>query len=822
MAKVDLLLLHPPRVYDFRKLPILYGPDSDIIFSSPMYEMYPIGFMTISEYLRRHGFTVRIVNLAVKMLGDRNFDGEKLIKSLNPLAFGIDLHWLPHAQGSLEIAQICKKYHPEVPTIFGGLSASYFHQELITYPQVDYVIRGDSTEEPLRQLISAIKNKSSVVEIPNLTWKKNSEIKINPLTHVPKNLDNINFDYRTMMELSFNFRDLSGYRPYLNWFSYPATGIFTLRGCLNNCLTCGGSKKAFKKICNREQPAYRKPELVAQDIFLTSEYIRAPIMVIGDSWQAGEDYANRLVDLLKKKKIDNYLLFEFFSPPEKKFLKRLTEACPNLNLEISPESPDETVRYAFGRNYDNNALEQFIQESLDFGVQRLDLFFITGLPKQDKNSVYETVEYSRYLLEKFGFKKKLHPFIAPLAPFVDPGSIAFENPQDYGYKLFYKTLEEHRQALLKPSWKYTLNYETEWMNREEIVSSTLEAEMKLNRLKLKYGLLEEKFVQRREKRIKNTLDLMEKIDTKIKSEGEDFGKFSPESSEGELTSLHRGIQQFNQQMVYRKEEIEYPKKFFHFNLPKIASVLFTPRISGVSNSLSSNKEMPFTEHLEDLRRRIINSVITVVFTCLISFIICFSYRKEILSFLIKPVGKLYFLSPTEAFMTYIKISLVAGLLLALPVVLYQAWLFVAPGLKQKEKKYVLTFLPAIFFLFLAGASFAYFVLIPVGVKFLLSLSTPDLLPIITADRYLSFVFMLMLGCGIIFEMPVLVYFLTKLGIVNAEMLIKKWKSIILLIFLIAAIVTPTPDVFNQIIFALPMFLLYLISIWVSYLARPKE
>ncbi|HCJ66437.1 MAG TPA: twin-arginine translocase subunit TatC, partial [Elusimicrobia bacterium] len=120
------------------------------------------------------------------------------------------------------------------------------------------------------------------------------------------------------------------------------------------------------------------------------------------------------------------------------------------------------------------------------------------------------------------------------------------------------------------------------------------------------------------------------------------------------------------------------------------------------------------------------------------------------------------------------------------------------------------------------AMFAYFVLIPMGVKFLLSLSTPDLLPIITADRYLSFIFMLMLGCGIIFEMPVLFYFLTKLGLVNAEMLIKNWKYIILLIFIISAIITPTPDVFNQIIFAIPMFLLYIISIWVSYLARQKE
>lgn len=804
--KVDLILLHPPRVYDFRKLDILYGPDSDIIFSSPIYEMYPIGFMTISEYLARHGYKVRIINLAVKMLSDKKFDVEKLIKSLNPNAFGIDLHWLPHAQGSLEIAKICKKYHPEIPTIFGGLSASYFHKELITYPQVDYVIRGDSAEEPLRQLISAIRKKGSPEDIPNLTWKDNGTVQINPLTYVPENLNNLGFDYRAMMGASFTFSDLSGYRPFPHWFSYPTTGVFTCRGCLNNCLTCGGSKKAFKSICNRDLPAYRSPELVAEDIFQTAKYIRAPIMLVGDTWQTGKEYANQLINFLEKRKIDNHLMIEFFQPPEKEFLERLTRAIPNLNLEISPESHDETVRYAFGRNYSNQVLEDFIENALNFGSQRIDLFFMTGLPKQSKESIAGTVEYCKYLLERFGFKKRLHPYIAPLAPFVDPGSIAFENPEACGYKLFYKSLEEHRQALLKPTWKLTLNYETIWMNREEIVSSTLENELRLDQLKQKYGLLEKKFVQWREKRIKDTLFLMEKIDTQEK-----VVDYLPE------------IKRLNQDLVYPKKEIELPKKLIHFNLPRVIGTFFAPVLSGRTNpAIQTNREMRLTEHLEELRSRIITGVIIIVFACLISFILCYSYRKEILSMLIKPVGKLYFLSPTEAFMSYMKISLVLGLFLALPVVLYQIWAFVGPGLREKEKKFVLYLIPAVFLLFISGIAFAYFVLIPTGIKFLLSLATPDLMPMITVDRYLSFILTLMLACGMVFQLPVLSFFLTKLGIISAKMLIRNWKYIILLIFIISALVTPTPDVFNQIILAIPMFFLYGISIWVSWLARKKE
>ena len=124
MSSTDLILLHAPSVYDFRKKPAVYGPISDVVPSSQIFEMYPIGFMSLQGHLQKHGFSVRIINVALKMLASRRFNVDRLIRSLNPSAFGIDLHWLVHAQGSLELARIVKKYHPETPSIFGGLSAS--------------------------------------------------------------------------------------------------------------------------------------------------------------------------------------------------------------------------------------------------------------------------------------------------------------------------------------------------------------------------------------------------------------------------------------------------------------------------------------------------------------------------------------------------------------------------------------------------------------------------------------------------------------------------------------------------------------------------
>ncbi len=179
--EVDLLLLHAPSVYDFRTRAILYGPVSDMIPSSTVFEMYPLGFLTIAAYLKHQGMRVRIVNLALRMMNSRRFDVPRFLSRQRPKAIGIDLHWLPHAHGALEVARIAKEWHPNVPVIMGGLSSTYFHEELITYPQVDFVFRGDSTEPPLHQLLLALRNGAPLDNIPNLTWKDaDGKVHVNP------------------------------------------------------------------------------------------------------------------------------------------------------------------------------------------------------------------------------------------------------------------------------------------------------------------------------------------------------------------------------------------------------------------------------------------------------------------------------------------------------------------------------------------------------------------------------------------------------------------------------------------------------------------
>ena len=517
MKQDDLILIHAPSVYDFRKESILYGPVSDLVPSTPVFEMYPIGFTTLAEYLERDGFRVRIVNLAVLMMRDRDFDAEAFLKNLNSKAFGIDLHWLPHAHGALAVGDLLRKLHPEIPLMFGGFSSTFFHEELAARPATDYVLRGDSTEEPMLLLMRHITGKGTPVpaleSIPNLTWKDaDGNVRVNPLDYVPRNLNHVRLDYSQVVRSVVRSRDLIGALPFIDWLRYPIMAALSCRGCSCRCRTCGGSAMAMNSMCLRERPAYRSPEDLAADIWSMSRWSRGPVFVLGDIRFGGEGYADKFLSLVKG--ATDQLILEVLTPAPRSFFRKLGEAAPDFILQMSPESHDEKVRAAFGRTYNNAALEETIAGALEAGCKRFDLFFMIGLPEQTYESVMETVEYCGRLMERFntGGQPRLFPFISPFAPFLDPGSEVFNNPEKYGYKLLRRTLEEHRQALVQPSWKHVLNYETRWMSRDEIAAASYEAGLRFNQLKVKYGLIGEQQAAATEERIKRAMRLMARID----------------------------------------------------------------------------------------------------------------------------------------------------------------------------------------------------------------------------------------------------------------------------------------------------------------------
>jgi B12-binding domain/radical SAM domain protein len=568
MAKEKLILIHAPSVYDFRQRATLWGPIGDLVPSDPVFEMYPIGFTTMAEYLERHGHRVSIVNLAVRMLRDAEFDAERLLASLNPLAFGLDLHWLPHAHGSLEVARRIKHYHRQTPVIMGGISASYYHEELITYPQVDYVLRGDSTEEPLRQLIEAIElgaKPGELRRIPNLTWKdRDGTPRVNPLTHVPSHLDDVLVDYSFVVNAVARERKLWNYLPFAKWIKYPITAALTCRGCTRNCAICGGSAYASKRIFGRSRPAYRSPEMVADDLRRINRFSRGPVFVLGDIRQAGVDYARRFLRAMQG--FDEQVMIEFFWPVERGFMEEVAAALPNFVVELSPESHDPAVRRYSGKPFSDAAIESSIEHILAVGCQRMDLFFMSGLPGQTPQSVLDTIAYCGHLLQRFDGDQRLKMFISPLAPFLDPGSLAFEKADRYGYRKFCHTLEDHRRALLAPSWKYVLSYETRWMSRAELVDCTYQAGLRLNRLKAEFGQISPEMAQLTEERIGRAIALMECIDRLVETA-------EPDEWEQRLLPLRDEIEEVNHSTVCVKEELDLPMSGMPVKLVQVLGLL---------------------------------------------------------------------------------------------------------------------------------------------------------------------------------------------------------------------------------------------------------
>jgi sec-independent protein translocase protein TatC len=224
--------------------------------------------------------------------------------------------------------------------------------------------------------------------------------------------------------------------------------------------------------------------------------------------------------------------------------------------------------------------------------------------------------------------------------------------------------------------------------------------------------------------------------------------------------------------------------------------------------------MPFLEHLGELRKRIMWSLVAVI----VGLAIALNFTDRLMKFVRRPFEvaapgqKLVFLAPTEAFWVYMKVALIAGIVLAMPVVLYQIWAFIAPGLYRHEKRYAAPFVLIGSVFFLLGAAFAQLVVIPFAMRFLVSFPGPDLAPMISIGSYVDFVLKFTLAFGAVFELPVIITLASRMGLVTPQFLTRNRKYAILVNFIIAAVLTPTPDVFNQTLMAGPLIVLYELGI----------
>ena len=236
--------------------------------------------------------------------------------------------------------------------------------------------------------------------------------------------------------------------------------------------------------------------------------------------------------------------------------------------------------------------------------------------------------------------------------------------------------------------------------------------------------------------------------------------------------------------------------------------------------MSNDRKWTALEHLSELRHRLIRIVIAVAITTVIAFV----FNKQIFEILIMPAEgiNLIYIEMTEMIGVYMKVSLFSGITLAMPYLVYQLIMFVSPALTRREKKYVYLILPWIALMFAGGVVFGYFILVPPMVRFLITFGADLATPTIKIGNYIAIVTRLLLAIGLVFEMPVITTFLSRIGVITPKWLAAKRKQAVIFAFVLAAIITPTFDPVNQTLVAVPLIVLYEMSVWLAKLVKRKS
>jgi clorobiocin biosynthesis protein CloN6 len=473
----DLLLLHAPAFFDFRNRRDIYFPylgTSGDVPITPLYEYFPVGFKTLQRFLSERNHHVRILNLSSLLLRYPDLSVDAIFSAINVKLLGIDLHWMVHVQGALETARRFKRIHPDVPVILGGISSTYYAEQLIRYPFIDMVMRGYTTHEPMHSLLGRIKRGETRSGVSNLLWK----------TPAGDVVDN-GFDHRP-----------SNYGCGIDWSSVPsprATQSLPIievlstqtAGCSFDCGWCGGSRKAFARVFGGDGSLVCKSEDELSFEFASMRRMpnrdRFHFYSIG-SYNDNPKRLDFFLDQIASVGLRS-ISYEQYQLTSDAVLKRMVAANPHTSITLSPDSSNLRISRLAGRGaYTMTEMEAWIERALSFGIHQIDVWFFVGMPEQDQDAVKADVDYCAHLLGKFA-GQRVTPLLCPMIPFLDPASTFFEEPEQYGYRIFHRTVEEHRQGMLRASIINRINYETRWLSRSDLVHVGYEAVGQLMQLR---------------------------------------------------------------------------------------------------------------------------------------------------------------------------------------------------------------------------------------------------------------------------------------------------------------------------------------------------
>ncbi|OGR04001.1 MAG: hypothetical protein A2284_01765 [Deltaproteobacteria bacterium RIFOXYA12_FULL_61_11] len=486
----DLLLLHPPAVLDFRRRDdILFAclSDGDAVSVSPIFEMHPIGFHAIAAGLARHGFRTTILNLATRMLCEPGLDLPGLLRTCRPRLFGVGFQWLAHAQGVLALCELLAELHPDIPLVVGGLAATHLRDELLGRTGISYVLAGLDPIPGLAALLG-----------------------------------------RGRLDLALGLRGpgagdgtlprIRCYDAELDWTSVaPEVNFFlTLSGvgCEYSCGYCGGGRAAAAKHLGVEAGFAPKarPAFLRELASIAAHPAKRKRVVALQHWFEDKDLLAAVLPVLESGDVRTLHLTVHRLLSEE-HLRLLGRSSVRPLLEVTLDSHDPRIRALCGRGeYGERELEAWLDQvfSLVPGAV-VEIYLMLGLPYQTEAGALAEAGYGRVLLERHA-GRPLDVFLCPMRPFLDPGSVFHDQPEKFGYRLFYRDLDGYARALTRLHWRDGLNYETRWLSRERFVPTCYRAAAAMVEHKVATGRLPTAIAGERLEFLRRTEDLLDRLD----------------------------------------------------------------------------------------------------------------------------------------------------------------------------------------------------------------------------------------------------------------------------------------------------------------------
>ena len=470
LKNYDVIFIHPPRLLepDYRK---------HAKYVRGTFIFIPMGLFAIADILEREGFGVRIINYPLEKYLNRNWSLIDELKHINFKICGIDLHWIHNAYGAIEVAKIVKEVSPNAKVLFGGFSASYYHNQILkNYNMIDGVIRGEGEIPFLRYAENASKN-NSLDMVPNLSYRNSSgHIKINPISYVANSLDELNFT---------NVSFLKSAKQYFE-YSRKIMGIsFNLpigRGCPFNCPFCGGGRNSLQSFTERKKVILRSPEKVIEDITNILDKYKIPSIFFGHGvYPSNLAYWKRLFKLIQEEKFDIGGDLEIWRLPFPKEMWNLFYKTFNLkysSISISPRIMSAKVHQKIAQICDPtfyfpiHLIRDLIKNAILYQIT-LRIWMTVGFPFQTRLDVIKDFIFALKSLLKYG-KSKLMPITIMNEPyFVFPGAPAYESPELYEMSLRYKSFPELVEVFKrsKPLFNRLLscnNYGTNYLSQTSI------------------------------------------------------------------------------------------------------------------------------------------------------------------------------------------------------------------------------------------------------------------------------------------------------------------------------------------------------------------